>query len=326
MSNFSDCDEGFVTSVACNQSNHSFQNIKKDNYVQEIKTNDKIKCNQCLRLLSQNSDLMNENINLKELNKELYDLDQKRQNYDIERQDYILRLLKTIKKLQLRSSRMISSDCQSTNHKKVVDTNSGETGSDYKLRGETSLLEQSYQNALRENVSLNKELEEIRSNFDNLVEQLSKIESEHIQVLQMQANIHKEDFECERRDKQMSEKQLKKVTKEMQRLDTICLNYEKKFQLLMKLCKIKDPLNNNNNNNSGQSKNGITDESIKSNSLPNKWKHKTSDNSESDFKSQSNIEIFSSDEILECPNCRLIFPIQFHEHLLQHFEKCQQNI
>ncbi|CAG2103971.1 unnamed protein product [Medioppia subpectinata] len=286
-------------------------------------------CKHCLLLESQNSYLSSESANLKELNKELYEMDQKRQKYDIERQDYILRLLRTIKRLQLRSSRMISeseSDCQSMSERQ----NNVRKSQPQDEEKERSLLQQSYENALKENVNLHKELEELRINFDNLIEELSKIESEHIQVLQMHTNLYKEDFDCERRQKENALNELQKHRKENESLRTICANYDQKLQIFVQLFKNQSLSTQREvKQSSSLTKVGVKEETNRTHSLPHEFRHKinkTNDLNKSQTNSQSNSEICKSDELLECPNCRILFPIQFHEQLLQHFEKCQRNI
>ena len=254
--------------------------------------------------------------------KKLYEIDKRRQNYDTERQDYILRLLQTIKKLQLRSSRMISSDSENdfpNESQKKVESSHSKKLTEENQNNEKTLLQQSYERSLKENVILQKDFEELRKSFDQLLEELSKKESERIQVLQFQAKVHKEDFDSEKRDKEIALKELKKISDENHVLTKKCQKYEKKIQNFVEMFRKLDLFENKKDlkQNSSHNINGKNVEQIRTNSLPNDFRLKV--------KSKQIKTVLDSEDMIECPNCQILYSLQFYDQLLEHFEKCQSN-
>jgi hypothetical protein len=207
---------------------------------------------------------------------------------------------------------------------------SEELKSDNKQNTDKSLLRQSYENALKENVYLQKELDEIRNNFDTLIDQLSNKESDHIQALEFQAKLHKEDYEVEKRDKDKALYEAKQLISENERLRKICTNYENKFQKLIELFRnthlfSKNTLKHSSSQTEMAANNGPK---FKTNSLPNGYRFKTNNSTEvKKIDKECNLskdKIEDLKETIECPNCQMSFPVKFQVQLLQHFEKCQK--
>lgn len=231
---------------------------------------------------------------------------------------------------------MITSDSRSdsfplTDRQKAIHMSSEELRrSDNKQNSDKSLLRQSYENALKENVYLQKELDEIRNNFDTLIDQLSNKESEHIQALEFQAKLHKEDYEVEKREKDNALHEAKQLSSENERLRKICTNYENKFQKLIQLFRNTDLLSKNTlKHSSSQTEMAANNRpKFKTNSLPNGYRFKTNSTEVNKIdkecnSSKDNSRIEDLKETIECPNCQMSFPVQFQVQLLQHFEKCQ---
>ncbi len=232
---------------------------------------------------------------------------------------------------------MITSDSRSdsfslTDRQKAIHMSSEELRSANKQGSDKSLLRQSYENALKENVYLQKELDEIKNNFDTLIDQLSNKESERIQALEFQAKLHKEDYEIEKREKDNALREAKQLISENERLRKICTNYENKFEKLVELFRSTNSLSKNTLKHSSShtemaANNGPK---FKTNSLPNGYRFKTNNSIEVNQideecnLSKDNSRIEDLKETIECPNCEMSFPVEFQVQLLQHFENCQK--
>lgn len=143
-----------------------------------------------------------------------------KKRFDLEKNDYIQRLLKTIKKLQLRSSTITTGGNSS-----FVCSNKSE-----KEENNNCPPNQNYHHLLRENIRLESEIEEMKNNFDELIDKINSTQIQHEKHLEIQEGIYKVHCEAEQKEKEITANEIKYLTNQIEKIKKKCSDYEKFMQ------------------------------------------------------------------------------------------------
>lgn len=141
-----------------------------------------------------------------------------KKKFDLEKNDYIQRLLKTIKKLQLRSSTITTGGNSS-----FVNSNKIEKEENNNCQPN----DQNYDNLLRENMRLENEIEEMKNNFDELIDKMNSAQIEYERHLEIQEGIYRVHCEVEQKEKEMTANEIKYLTNQIEKIKKKCSHYEK---------------------------------------------------------------------------------------------------
>lgn len=294
-----------------------------------------------------------ENIRLRQILKDVTEVNKRWQKYNQDRQDYVQKLLSTIQELEQKSQ------AQSAKEKVLADSvpNRGHCfhmrHSDSDLldpSGELAMLRKSHDECLKDNTRLQKECEDMRANFEELIRELENAKQqnkEHEEMLQLQANMFKEDFLAERKEKLTALARISDLEDEVQSLSKKCQDYDRHLQQAERALRQnsgqfnKETFVKQNYNGSSstyprahrplyQSKSALgcvpqnyVENIGRKRLVSDKATHETSRNG----LQEVSCEQFPSEgeNTVICPRCAMLFPSNRHSEFLDHYRQCKEN-
>lgn len=294
-----------------------------------------------------------ENIRLRQILKDVTEVNKRWQKYNQDRQDYVQKLLSTIQELEQKSQ------AQSAKEKVLADSipnrchffNMRHSDSDLlDPSGELAMLRKSHDECLRDNTRLQKECEDMRVNFEELIHELENAKQqnkEHEEMLQLQADMFKEDFLAERKEKLTAIAKISDLEDKIQSLSKKCQDYDQCLQQAEKaFCQDPSQFNketfvkqNYNGSNSTyprahrplfQSKSvmgcipqNYVDNTGKKRLVRDKVMCETFPKGHQEVSSEQ----FPSEgeNTVICPRCAMLFPSNRHSEFLDHYRQCKEN-